>query len=212
MQERQVTAGGMRHPLPQPFFVLATQNPIEQEGTYPLPEAQLDRFMLNIKITYPTEAQELQIVQQTTTVEDANVQPVITGEEVLRMQHLVRMVPVADHVVRYALRLTRATRIREGGEKPEIVQNYLAWGAGPRASQYLVLAAKARAILAGATHVMPEHIQSVALPVLRHRLITNFNAEADGVTTDDIVMKLLELTPVESSDKQTTQQMNVVMH
>ncbi|MCZ6835677.1 MAG: AAA family ATPase [Planctomycetota bacterium] len=212
MQERQVTAGGMRHPLPQPFFVLATQNPIEQEGTYPLPEAQLDRFMFNIKITYPTEEQELQIVQQTTTSEEASVHPVITGEEVLRLQQLVRSVPVADHVVRYALRLVRSTRIRESGEKPEIVQNYLSWGAGPRASQYLVLAAKAKAILAGATHVMPEHIKEVALPVLRHRIITNFNAEADGITTDDIVLKLLEITPIDAADADTVQQMDAVMH
>jgi MoxR-like ATPase len=212
MQERQVTAGGIRHTLPLPFFVLATQNPIEQEGTYPLPEAQLDRFMFNIKITYPTEDQELQIVQQTTSLEEASVQPVVTGEEVLNIQHLVRMVPVADHVVRYALRLSRSTRIRESGEKPEIVRNYLNWGAGPRASQYLVLAAKARAILTGATHVMPEHIQAVTLPVLRHRIITNFNAEADGITTDDIILKLLEITPVESNDPETTQQMDMVMH
>jgi len=212
MQERQVTAGGVRHPLPAPFFVLATQNPIEQEGTYPLPEAQLDRFMFSIKIKYPTEEQELQIVQQTTSLEEAGVEAVITGEEVLRIQKLVRTVPVADHVVRYALRLTRSTRIREGGEKPEVVENYVSWGAGPRASLYLVLAAKARAILSGATHVMPEHIKAVALPVLRHRIITNFNAEADGVTADDIVDRLLEATPIESNDGVTEQQMDMVMN
>jgi MoxR-like ATPase len=168
--------------------------------------------MFNIKITYPTEAQELQIVQQTTTSTEASVEPVITGEEVLRLQQLVRSVPVADHVVRYALRLARSTRIRESGEKPEIVQNYLSWGAGPRASQYLVLAAKARAILSGATHVMPEHIKEVALPVLRHRIITNFNAEADGITTDDVILKLLEITPIDSADADTAQQMDAVMH
>ncbi len=212
MQERQVTAGGVRHPLPAPFFVLATQNPIEQEGTYPLPEAQLDRFMFNIRIKYPTEEQELQIVQQTTSLEEAGVEPVITGEEVLRIQNLVRTVPVADHVVRYALRLTRSTRIREGGEKPEVVENYVSWGAGPRASLYLVLAAKAQAILTGDTHVMPEHIKAVALPVLRHRLITNFNAEADGVTADDIVNRLLEATPIEPDDGVTEQQMDMVMN
>ncbi len=212
MQERQVTAGGVRHPLPAPFFVLATQNPIEQEGTYPLPEAQLDRFMFNIRIKYPTEEQELQIVQQTTSLEEAGVEPVITGEEVLRIQNLVRTVPVADHVVRYALRLTRSTRIREGGEKPEVIENYVSWGAGPRASLYLVLAAKARAILSGATHVMPEHIRDVALPVMRHRLITNFNAEADGVTADDIVNRLLEATPIEPDDGVTEQQMDMVMN
>ncbi len=212
MQERQVTAGGMRHPLPAPFFVLATQNPIEQEGTYPLPEAQLDRFMFNIKITYPTEEQELRIVQQTTSLEEAGVEAVINGEEVLRIQQLVRMVPVADHVVRYALHLTRATRIREGGEKPEVVQNYVSWGAGPRASQYLVLAAKAKAVLSGHSHVMPEHIKSVALPVLRHRIITNFNAEADGINTDDIIQSLLDVTPVDASDTDSNRQMDVVMH
>jgi MoxR-like ATPase len=199
--------------LPEPFFVLATQNPIEQEGTYPLPEAQLDRFMFNIRISYPTEEQELQIVQRTTSVEEAKVETVLTGADVLRIQNLVRMVPVADHVVAYALRLVRATRIREtdGPEKPAIVRNYLSWGAGPRASQYLVLAAKARAILAGATHVMPEHIREVALPVMRHRIITNFNAEADGITTDHIVTTLLKEISVDGSDERTTRQMDAVL-
>ena len=211
MQERQVTAGGVRHPLPQPFFVLATQNPIEQEGTYPLPEAQLDRFMFNIKIDYPDEEEELQIVQQTTAVQDVQLAPVLTGEDVLRIQNLVRQVPVADHIVRYALHLTRSTRIREASEKPEVVQNYVAWGAGPRASQYLILAAKAKAILAGASHVMPEHVQAVALPVMRHRIITNFNAEADSITTDDIIQTLLEQTPVDSADASTTRRMDAVM-
>ncbi len=211
MQERQVTAGGMRHGLPQPFFVLATQNPIEQEGTYPLPEAQLDRFMFNIRIEYPSEEQELQIVQRTTAIEDAKIEPVIGGEEVLRIQSLVRQVPVADHIVRYALRLTRATRIREASEKPTVVQNYVSWGAGPRASQYLVLAAKARAILSGASHVMPEHIRAAALPVMRHRVLTNFNAEADGITTDDIINTLLDEIQVDNSDPKSTRHMDAVM-
>ena len=211
MQERQVTAGGVRHVLPQPFFVLATQNPIEQEGTYPLPEAQLDRFMFHIKIDYPTEDQELEIVRQTTSVEEQQVSPVLTGEEVLRIQSLVRQVPVADHVLRYVLRLVRSTRIREASEKPDIVQNYVSWGAGPRASQYLVLGAKAKAILCGASHVMPEHIRAVALPVMRHRIITNFNAEADGVTTDDVVNELLDRIVVDSSDAQTAKQMDAVL-
>ncbi len=211
MQERQVTAGGVRHVLPQPFFVLATQNPIEQEGTYPLPEAQLDRFMFHIKIDYPTEDQELEIVRQTTSVEEQQVSPVLTGEEVLRIQSLVRQVPVADHVLRYVLRLVRSTRIREASEKPDIVQNYVSWGAGPRASQYLVLGAKAKAILSGASHVMPEHIRAVALPVMRHRIITNFNAEADGVTTDDVVNELLDRILVDSADAQTTKQMDAVL-
>ncbi|MCH8316566.1 MAG: MoxR family ATPase [Planctomycetes bacterium] len=211
MQERQVTAGGVRHVLPQPFFVLATQNPIEQEGTYPLPEAQLDRFMFHIKIDYPTEDQELEIVRQTTSVEEQQVSPVLTGDEVLRIQSLVRQVPVADHVLRYVLRLVRSTRIREASEKPDIVQNYVSWGAGPRASQYLVLGAKAKAILSGASHVMPEHIRAVALPVMRHRIITNFNAEADGVTTDDVVNELLDRIHVDSADGETTKQMDAVL-
>lgn len=211
MQERQVTAGGVRHVLPQPFFVLATQNPIEQEGTYPLPEAQLDRFMFHIKIDYPTEDQELEIVRQTTSVEEQQVSPVLTGDEVLRIQSLVRQVPVADHVLRYVLRLVRSTRIREASEKPDIVQNYVSWGAGPRASQYLVLGAKAKAILSGASHVMPEHIRAVALPVMRHRIITNFNAEADGVTTDDVVNELLDRILVDSADGETTKQMDAVL-
>ncbi len=211
MQERQVTAGGVRHVLPQPFFVLATQNPIEQEGTYPLPEAQLDRFMFHIKIDYPTEDQELEIVRQTTSVGEQQVSPVLTGEEVLRIQSLVRQVPVADHVLRYVLRLVRSTRIREASEKPDIVQNYVSWGAGPRASQYIVLGAKAKAILSGASHVMPEHIRAVALPVMRHRIITNFNAEADGVTTDDVVNELLDRILVDSADTETTKQMDAVL-
>jgi MoxR-like ATPase len=211
MQERQVTAGGVRHPLPQPFFVLATQNPIEQEGTYPLPEAQLDRFMFNVKIGYPTEDQELEIVKKTTALEEQVVEPLLTGEDVQRVQRLVRQVPVADHVVRYVLRLVRSTRIREATKKPAVVENYVAWGAGPRASQYIVLAAKAKAILSGATHVMPEHIREVALPVMRHRIITNFNAEADGVTTDDIVADLLEKVAVDGSDPETAKRMDAVV-
>ncbi len=211
MQERQVTAGGVRHVLPQPFFVLATQNPIEQEGTYPLPEAQLDRFMFHINIDYPTEEQELQIVQRTTALDDAQVAPVITREKILRLQSLVRQVPVADHVVRFAMRIARLTRVHEKSKKPAVVENYVSWGAGPRASQYLILGAKAKAILSGASHVMPEHIRDVALPVMRHRIVTNFNAEADGVTTDDIVNELLEEVTVDGSDAATTRRMDAVM-
>ena len=211
MQERQVTASGVRHPLPQPFFVLATQNPIEQEGTYPLPEAQLDRFMFNVRIDYPSEQEELQIVKQTTTLQDQQVEPLITGEDVIRVQGLVRQVPIADHVVRYVLRLVRSTRVREASKKPAIVDEYVSWGAGPRASQYIVLAAKAKAILSGATHVMPEHIRAVALPVLRHRIITNFNAEADGITTEDIIADLLGRIPVDGSDDATSRQMDAVV-
>jgi len=211
MQERQVTAGGIRHKLPEPFFVLATQNPIEQEGTYPLPEAQLDRFMFNIKIEYPSEEQELEIVKRTTAIDNAQVNTVLSGEQVQRIQSLVRQVPVADHVARYALRLARATRIKDPAPKPKVVEQYLAWGAGPRASQYLVLGAKAKAILSGSSHVMPEHIQAVALPVLRHRIITNFNAEADGITTDDIIATLLQETKVDASDPAVTKRMDAVM-
>jgi len=212
MQERQVTTGGVQHRLPKPFFVLATQNPIEQEGTYPLPEAQLDRFMFNIRVGYPTEEQELEIVKQTTAGTGPEPQRVLNGEDVLRIQELVRTVPVADHVVRYALRLVRSTRVRdETAPCPDFIRNYLSWGAGPRASQFLVLAGKARAILDGSTHVMPEHVQSVALPVLRHRIITNFNAEADGVTADRIIRDLIDQVPVDGSDPAVTSQMDGVL-
>ncbi|MHC4810807.1 MAG: AAA family ATPase [Planctomycetota bacterium] len=211
MQERQVTAGGVRHPLPNPFFVLATQNPIEQEGTYPLPEAQLDRFMFMITVSYPDEEQELEIVRRTTGGSSVEPTPVLTAEEVVRLQHLVRTVPVADHVVRYALRIARATRVREPSPKPAIVQQYVSWGAGPRASQFLVLAAKADALLRGESHVTPEHVRNVALPVMRHRIICNFNAEADGITPDEVIASLLETIPVESADDEARRQMDTVM-
>ncbi|HBS28610.1 MAG TPA: AAA family ATPase [Phycisphaerales bacterium] len=211
MQEHQVTVGGMQHRLPEPFFVLATQNPIEQEGTYPLPEAQLDRFMFNIKISYPSMDEEVEIIRRTTGGSDTRPTAVLTGADVARVQELVREAPVADHVIRYALRLVRATRIREEGPKPGMVSEYLAWGAGPRASQYLVLAAKAKAILQGSFHVTPEHVRAVAHPVLRHRILTNFNAEADGVTTDKIVDALLKEIPVEGTGGAEKRQMDTVM-
>jgi MoxR-like ATPase len=211
MQERHVTAGGVQHELPRPFFVLATQNPIEQEGTYPLPEAQLDRFMFNTLIDYPTEEQEVEIVRRTTSTEQPSVQPVLAAEEVLRLQGLVRCVPVADHVVRQALRLARMTRGGGGDDQPEIVRKYLAWGAGPRASQYLILAAKARAILSGSSHVMPEHVRSVALPVLRHRIILNFNAEADGISADRIINELLARLPLEDGNRATAARLDATM-
>jgi MoxR-like ATPase len=211
MQERQVTVGGVMHRLPKPFFVLATQNPIEQEGTYPLPEAQLDRFMFNIRVRYPSEAEELEIVRQTTSLRTTEPDRVLTGEDCLRIQDLVRQIPVADHVIRYALRLVRATRVRDDGERPKIVRDYIAWGAGPRASQFLILGAKAKAMLAGATHVMPEHVRSVALPVMRHRMITNFNAEADGVTSDSVVQALLDQIPLDRADASTDRQMDSVL-
>jgi len=200
MQEHHVTAGGMRHAIPLPFFVLATQNPIEQEGTYPLPEAQLDRFMFNIRVKYPREYEELEILKRTTSRHEGEVKPIMGREAVQRVQALIRDVPVAEHVMKYVLRLVRATRQPDRDqpdERPDFCVKYLAWGAGPRASQYLVLSGKARAIMHGRTHVTAEDIQYVAHPVLRHRLITNFNAEADGVETDDLIDQLLEATPVE---------------
>jgi MoxR-like ATPase len=195
MQERQVTVGGERHRLPDPFFVLATQNPIEQEGTYPLPEAQLDRFMLNILVDYPEEEEELDIVRMTTSAQRPAVSKVLSGADILELQEIVRKVPVADHVARFAVRLTRLTR-REKGEVPEFIRDYVSWGAGPRASQYLVLAAKARAVLYGRYYVSTDDVRAVAGPVLRHRIVTNFNAEAEGLKADDIVRRLIKAVPV----------------
>ncbi|NOY30757.1 MAG: MoxR family ATPase [Planctomycetes bacterium] len=193
MQEQQVTIGGERHLLPQPFFVLATQNPIEQEGTYPLPEAQLDRFMFEVLIDYPSEDEELQIVKQTTAEFSPQVTPTLNAEQIQSFAKLIRRIPVADHLARYALRLVRQTRLNGSGT-PEMVAKYVSWGAGPRASQYLVLAAKARAALQGRYCAGSEDIQAVAAPVLRHRIIANFSAEADGVSTDAIIKHLLETT------------------
>ena len=201
MQERQVTVGGVNHRLPEPFFVLATQNPIEQEGTYPLPEAQLDRFMLQVKIGYPTAEDEAEIVRRTTGAPPPPPVPVLSESDVRSIQALVREVPVADHVVRYALRIVRATRAAqepsEAAGAPKSVVDYVAWGAGPRASQFLVLAAKARALLSGAPTVTPDDIRAVAVPVLRHRVQLNFNAQADGVGADRIVADLVAAVPVE---------------
>ncbi len=204
MQEHQVTAGGKMHRLQQPFFVLATQNPIEQEGTYPLPEAQLDRFMFNINVGYPTEEEEFQIVRLTTAGRGVDLQNVLSGDEVLALQDVVRKVPVADHVIRYALQFSRLTRKTEGGV-PKFVEDYVAWGAGPRASQYLILAGKARALLKGRYHVSTEDIRQVALPVLRHRIVTNFNAEAEGMKSDTIVKKLMEHIPKQQYDEMDRQ-------
>jgi MoxR-like ATPase len=200
MQEHQVTAGGKQHRLPQPFFVLATQNPIEQEGTYPLPEAQLDRFMFNINVGYPTEDEEFQIVRMTTQGHKVELKHVLSGDEVQSLQEIVRKVPVADHVIRYALKFTRLTRRAEGG-CPDFVNDYVGWGAGPRASQYLILAGKARALLKGRYHVSTEDIRQVALPVLRHRVVTNFNAEAEGIRSDTIVKKLIEFIPQQHGEE-----------
>jgi len=199
MQEHQITVGGKRHPLQEPFFVLATQNPIEQEGTYPLPEAQLDRFMFNIFVDYPTEEEEFQIVRQTTTDVQFSVTPTLSAAEIVELGQIVRKVPVADHITRYALQFTRLTR-REKGAVPDFIQDYVSWGAGPRASQFLVLGAKARAVLHGRYYVNTEDIRAVAYPVLRHRIMTNFNAEAEGVKPDDIIRQLIETIPVDDSE------------
>ena len=215
MQERQVTVSGAPHPLPSPFFVLATQNPIEQEGTYPLPEAQLDRFMFQIQIGYPTADEELEIVRRASTKASVQIAPVLDAEGIKNVQQMVAQMPVADHVIKYALRLVRATRIKEpmdgGVKRPKLAQDYLAWGAGPRASEYLVLGAKARALLSGATHVTPEHVRQIAKPVLRHRLLTNFNAEADQITSDAIVDNLLAEVPVEGATGDEKKMMDRVM-
>lgn len=194
MQEKQVTVGGKRHTLAEPFFVLATQNPIEQEGTYPLPEAQLDRFMFQVWVGYPSEEEELQIVQRTTTDLVPKIVPTLDAARIGKLQHVVRKVPIADHVARYALKLARLTR-RTESDSPQFVKDFVMWGAGPRASQYLVLGAKARAVLNGSDFVRHEDIRAVALPVLRHRIKTNFNAEAEGVTPDEIVRRLIEQVP-----------------
>jgi MoxR-like ATPase len=200
MQERQVTVGGARHRLPDPFFVLATQNPIEQEGTYPLPEAQQDRFMFNIHVDYPEEEEEFRIVEMTTATHQPQLTRVLSATDILEMQDIVRKVPVAPYVIRYAMKFTRLTR-KEKGEVPEFIKEYVTWGAGPRASQFLVLAAKARAVLHGRYYVSCEDIRAVAPAVLRHRIITNFNAEAEGIKPDEIVRRLSDIIPRDPNEK-----------
>lgn len=200
MQEHQVTVGGVRRTVPEPFFVLATQNPIEQEGTYPLPEAQLDRFMFNVTIDYPDEMEELQIVKQTTADIQRKITATLSAEEITELCSLVRKVPIADHIAMDALRLSRMTRPQKDAA-PDFVKQFVAWGAGPRASQYLVLGAKARAVLQGRHFVSREDIFQVALPVLRHRVRTNFNADAEGITTDDLILRLINSLPdIEDSE------------
>ena len=191
MQEHKVTAGGKTYDLDEPFFVLATQNPIEQEGTYPLPEAQLDRFMFNLNIEYPSTEDEVSIVRETTTPEIQSLNAVITKFEIATYQDLVRRVPVADNVVEYAVKLVGATR-PNSSTAPEFIQQSVDWGAGPRASQYLVLGAKAKAILDGRPSPNINDIQSLALPILRHRVLPNFNAEAEGLKVEDILNRLLD--------------------
>ncbi len=200
MQEHQVTVGGARHRLPEPFFVLATQNPIEQEGTYPLPEAQQDRFMFNILVDYPEEEEEFRIVEMTTSNVTPQLERVLSAEDILEMQEIVRKVPCAPYVIRYAMKFTRLTR-KDKGEVPDFIRNYVTWGAGPRATQYLVLGAKARAVLHGRYYVSCEDIRAVAAPVLRHRIITNFHAEAEGVKPDEIVRRLADVIPRDPNEK-----------
>jgi MoxR-like ATPase len=192
MQEKHVTVGQQTYELPKPFFVLATQNPIEQEGTYPLPEAQKDRFLFLIKIDYPTRDAERDIVSRTTGSESQNIEPVLTAEELAAAQALSRKVPVPDHVLDYVLDLVRATRPNEEGALDFVKQN-IGWGAGPRASQQIVLAGKVRALLHGRTHVTTDDIEALALPVLRHRIVPTFHAEAEGLTVDKIIAELLKL-------------------
>ena len=206
MQEKEVSVGGETYPLTLPFFVLATQNPIELEGTYPLPEAQLDRFMFNVQVDYPSADEEEKIVATTTTAYEAKVERALTGAQIVELQKLIRRVPAADHVVRYAVRLARATRPGgvagtpgAGGASgaPEFVRQWVSWGAGPRASQYLVLGAKTRAALRGRFAPGIEDVQAVAPAVLRHRIVTNFTAEAEGVKPDRIIADLLKSVPSE---------------
>ena len=194
MQERKVTVGGADHVLPNPFFVLATQNPIEQEGTYPLPEAQLDRFMFMIVVDYPKADEERKIMKLATGVSAEKPQAVMTEQEILDLQHIVRRMPVAEHVYEYAERLVRATRPKTD-EALDFCKKWLTWGAGPRAGLNLILAAKARAMLRGQYHVSCEDVAAVAPPVFRHRIITNFAAQSEAVTPDDITRKILEAIP-----------------
>jgi MoxR-like ATPase len=194
MQERQVTAGGQRHPMKDPFFVLATQNPIEQEGTYPLPEAQQDRFMFKIQVDYPTWDEEFDVIRRTTADQDASVSPILESDRILALQHIVRRMPAADHTIEYAMRLVRATRVTEK-DVPPFVRDFVSWGAGPRACQYLILGGKAHAALHGRYHAATEDVVAVAKPVLRHRIVTNFNADAEGMTPDKLVEKLVETIP-----------------
>ena len=199
MQEHQVTVGQVRHKLNAPFFVLATQNPIEQEGTYQLPEAQQDRFMFKVFVDYPSFDEEKLIAKVTTSNAKSEITPVLTGEEILELQQLVRDVPVTDHLVDYALALVRQTRIGQDGV-PDFVNEWISWGAGPRAVQYLLLGSKARALLNGRTSVSTEDIAALAGPILRHRIVTNFSAESEGISTDDVIARLIKETPAKEGE------------
>jgi len=202
MQEHRVTVGEKTYALPEPFFVLATQNPIEQEGTYPLPEAQLDRFLFNIIVDYPSASEEIDIMKRETGTYAANLEVALTGEEILHLQDVVRRVPVAEHVFQYARDLVRASRPGQK-EALDFVGELVSWGAGPRASIYLILAAKARAVLHGRYHATTEDVRALALPVLRHRVLTTFNAEAAGIGAEQIVLRLLEEVRPSGSDALT---------
>jgi MoxR-like ATPase len=191
MQEHQVTAAGYRHVLQEPFFILATQNPIEMEGTYPLPEAQLDRFMFNVVIDYLPEDDEVSVVAQTTARPAQPIAPIFTGEDVVQFHDVVRKVPIAEDLVRYAVRLVSASRPKQK-ETPTFINEWVSWGAGLRGAQYLVLGAKARALLRGQSHVMLEDLQALVQPTLRHRILINYRAEAEGMTVENIIQKLLE--------------------
>ena len=206
MQEKQVTIGGHRNPLPSPFFVLATQNPIEQEGTYTLPEAQQDRFMFKVFVKYPSYEEEYRIAETTTADIEVNVDQVLSGEDILRLQHMVRRVPVAPHVIHYALRLVRATRVLEN-EAPEFVKDSVSWGAGPRGMQYLLLGGKARAVLEGRSYVTTDDVKAVARPVLRHRVITNFSAESAGINSDAVIDRLIAELPERGENDEVAPQL-----
>ncbi len=199
MQEHQVTAGGKKHILPEPFFVLATQNPIEQEGTYPLPEAQLDRFMFDILVDYPTEEEETKIMELTTASYQAKVDKVLGAEDIMNLQKIVRQVPISDHAMNYAISFSRLTRVTDP-KAPEFIKKWVSWGAGPRASQYMILGAKARAILYGRYMATTQDIRAVVHPVLRHRIITNYSAAAEGITPDKIIDQLIDLIPDKESE------------
>jgi MoxR-like ATPase len=195
MQEHHVTAGNQTYNLPEPFFVLATQNPIEQEGTYPLPEAQLDRFMFRVEVGYPSRDEEMEIMRRTTSTYKPELKPFLDGDQILRLQEVVRQVVVGEHVFEYVADLVRSTRPRDKGV-PKFIPDLVDYGAGPRACQYLILGGKARAILHGRLHVTTDDIRAVALPVMRHRIVTTFNADAEGITTDDIVTRLIKEIPI----------------
>ncbi|MBN2713024.1 MAG: MoxR family ATPase [Planctomycetes bacterium] len=198
MQEKQISVAGQKYRLGPPFFVLATQNPLEQEGTYPLPEAQLDRFLFKVFVDYPTYDEEIEVMRRITGTYKAELQHVLASEEIIEMQELVKRVPVAEHIFQYVARLVRATRYKEA-EAPDFIKQYVSYGAGPRACLNFIIAGKARAVLHGRFHVSVDDIKEVALPILRHRIAANFAAQSEGMSTDDIIRKLIEVIPSDES-------------